>query len=184
MKINIIGTLALLIGAFSMTVNANTISQDQAQISSTIQSYATMADQGAFEYLGRVFAPEIVVDYTSLFGGEPQKTTREALMQQWSNFLPGFDTTYHQLSNFDIKVNGDKALASVDFEASHWIGKDGFWQIAGQYDFNLKRAPHSWVITSVKVIAGNESGSRDVLAEAPKHAVENLKARNKLKIKL
>lgn len=167
-----------------MTVNANTISQDQAQISSTIQSYATMADQGAFEYLGRVFAPEIVVDYTSLFGGEPQKTTREALMQQWSNFLPGFDTTYHQLSNFDIKVNGDKALAIVDFEASHWIGKDGFWQIAGQYDFNLKRAPHSWVITSVKVIAGNESGSRDVLAEAPKHAVENLKARNKLKIKL
>ncbi|WP_375749096.1 nuclear transport factor 2 family protein [Vibrio sp. HN007] len=170
----------LFLGVLSMTVNAKELTRDEAQIRSNINSYAALADQAAFEHLGRLFAPELVVDYTSLFGGEPATVKREVLMGQWAGFLPGFDTTYHELSNLKVDVNGDKADASVDFTASHWVGAEGYWKVSGSYDFTLVRAHDNWEITSVKVNGGDEKGSRDVLGEAPKNAVENLKARNDL----
>lgn len=103
-------------------------------------------------------------------------------MQQWVGFLPGFDATFHDLSNLNVSINGDKASATVDFIASHWIGEEGFWAVSGEYEFGLQRAGDNWQITSVKLNRKAEQGSRDVLAETPKHAAQNLKAREALKV--
>jgi len=165
-----------------MTVNATTLSRNEAQIRSVLNSYATMADQGAFEYLGRLFAPELVIDYSSLFGGEPQTVKREQLMKQWAGFLPGFDTTYHELSDHQIEVDGNRAKASVAVTASHWLGEKGFWQVSGSYDFTLIRADGSWQISSVRIDATGEKGSRDVLGDAPARAENNLEARMALRV--
>lgn len=137
-----------------------------------------MADQGAYEYLGRLLAPKLVVDYTSLFGGEPSTVSNADLMKQWAGFLPGFDTTYHELSDLEVKVDGDSATATVDFTASHWLGKEEFWSVSGEYTFNLIRSADNWVITSIKVDAKVEEGRRDVLAIAPKYSEQNLAERN------
>lgn len=171
---------ALILGVLSMTVSAKDLTRDEAQIRSTLNSYAALADQGAYQHLGRLFAPDLVVDYTSLWGGEAQSVKREALMKQWAGFLPGFDTTYHELSNLLVKVNGETAEASVDFKASHWLGKSGFWQVSGTYEFTLVSARDNWEITSVKLINPSENGSRDILGEAPKYAQKNLAEREAL----
>lgn len=172
----------LFIGVIAMNVNAQTMSLDEAKIRSNINSFSALADQGAFEYLGRLFAPVLTVDYTTLFGGEAQQVKRQDLMQQWAGLLPGFDATFHDLSNLNVSIDGDKASATVDFIASHWLGEEGFWAVSGEYEFGLQRAGDNWQITSVKLNRKAEQGSRDVLAEAPKHAAQNLKAREALKV--
>ncbi|WP_245907199.1 nuclear transport factor 2 family protein [Photobacterium sanctipauli] len=160
-----------------MTVNAQTLTRDEAQIRSALNSFSAMADQGAYEYLGRLFSPELTVDYTSLFGGEPQKVSRQDLMKQWAGFLPGFDTTYHELSNMQVVVNGSSVSAKVDITASHWLGDDGFWAVTGEYAFLMAKVEGHWHITSVTLKANSEDGSRDILAQAPRFAEQKLKAK-------
>ncbi|USE01853.1 nuclear transport factor 2 family protein [Vibrio sp. SCSIO 43133] len=172
----------LFIGAITMNVNAQTMPLDEAKIRSNINSFSALADQGAFEYLGRLFAPELTVDYTTLFGGEAQLVKRQDLIKQWAGFLPGFDATFHHLSNLNVSIDGDKANATVDFTASHWLGAVGFWAVSGEYEFELQRASDNWQITSVKLNRKAEQGSRDILAEAPNQAAQNLKSREALKV--
>lgn len=167
-----------------MTAQAKTLTQDEAQIRSNIQSFSALADQDAYEYLGRLFAPEVLVDYTSLFGGEAETVDRVELMKRWAGFLPGFDTTYHDLSNLNVDIDGDNATATVDFTASHWLGADGFWAVSGRYDFTLSKLDGQWAIKSVKVHGKGEEGSRDVLGKVGAFAKDNLEVRNARAISL
>ena len=136
-----------------------------------------MADQGTFEYLGRLLVPQLTVDYTTLNGGEAQQVKRQDLMAQWANFLPGFDATFDDLSNMKIDIKDDSTKATVDLTASHWLGGDGFWSVSGEYSFTLKRTDNNWQITSIKLNREGEKSDRAVLNEAPKAAQANLKAR-------
>ncbi|WP_112481168.1 nuclear transport factor 2 family protein [Vibrio variabilis] len=176
----------LLIGVVSMNLNAQSqpLSKDEAIIRSNIQSFSAMADQGAFEYLGRLFAPQVTVDYTSLFGGEAAPVNREDLMKQWAAFLPGFDATYHDLRNLKVNVDGDSATAFVDITASHWLGDEGFWAVSGNYEFTLQKSGDNWVIISVTLNSQSESGSRDILGAAPAKAEQNLSKQQAELVKL
>lgn len=183
MKLSMKQRAAVVFGVLSFSINAAELTRDEAQIRSNISGYAALADQGAYQHLGRLFSDELVVDYTSLWGGEPTTVSNVDLMKQWSGFLPGFDTTYHDLSNLDVQVEGDKATASVDFTASHYLA-DNYWLISGRYEYQLNRANDRWVINSVKLNYKDETGSRDVLGEAPKHAAKNLAERESYLISL
>ncbi|MBM7074323.1 nuclear transport factor 2 family protein [Shewanella sp. 202IG2-18] len=169
--------LAFFIGVLSMSALANQESKDEHQITSTIESFSALADQNAFEYLGRLFAPKVTVDYTSLFGGEASSVDRKTLMQQWAALLPGFDVTHHSISHVKVHIAGDKAMATADITASHFLGDKGFWQISSSYDFHLIRHDNYWQINFLKINAGQEKGSRDVLQEAGKHSEKNLRAK-------
>jgi len=43
------------------------------------------------------FADSVVIDYTSLWGGEPATITPAELMASWRGIVPGFDATYRWL---------------------------------------------------------------------------------------
>lgn len=181
----------LVMGVVMMTSNTSfaaseivAMSRDEAQIRSNLSSFAVLADQGAFEYLGALFAPSLTLDYRSLFGGEIQQVEREALMQQWVAFLPGFDATYHQLSNLQVSVAGEQASATVDVVARHWLGEQGYWAIAGSYQFSLSKLEGQWLIDAVTLLASQESGSRDILASAPEQAPANYRARQQRRLDL
>ncbi|QIA63070.1 nuclear transport factor 2 family protein [Vibrio astriarenae] len=168
--IKLIVSVALL--ATSLSILAAVMTQDEAKVRSNVQGFSALADQGAFEYLGRLFASEVTVDYTSLWGGEPATVSNVELMQQWAGFLPGFDTTFHELEAPMVTVQGSTATANVNFTARHWLGESGFWSVSGSYDFTLSKVGEDWVIEALKLNLEDETGSRDVLAEAPKFAVE------------
>ena len=158
------------------------LSQDEAQVRSTIYSFSALADQSAFEYLGTLFATEVSLDYTELFGGEVQTISNQTLMQQWAGFLPGFDTTFHELSNMQVSLEqGDTDLncaqVTVDFTASHWLDDSGFWAISGVYQFTLIKEGGNWAISHVKLFAKEETGSREVLAKVAPLAAKKLAAK-------
>lgn len=166
--------LLLLLGLTVMNVQAYELTRDEAKITLTAQSMGTLADNNQYTQLEQIFAPEVLVDYTSAFGGEAATIKRGDLMNNWAALLPGFDVTYHDLTNIKVVQKGNKATVTADIVASHYIGKDGYWQIAGTYTYEMVKTANDWQIASLTLHAGDEQGSRDVLGQAIE-AVKNSK---------
>lgn len=149
-----------------MTLQASEMTRDEAKIAQTAKSMAILADRNLYDALEQIFTPEVVIDYTSAFGGEVSSIKRGDLMNNWEALLPGFDVTYHDMTNIKIDQDGDNAEVTADIVASHYIGKDGFWQISGSYTFEMHKTDADWQISSLTLNAGDELGTRDVLGQA------------------
>ena len=145
---------------------------DEAAIQTIVESVANLADRGNFESLEQLYAEEVEVDYTSAFGGEVELKSPQALMTQWANSLPGFDRTRHQISNIEMEVKGNRATATADVTADHYLN-EMFWQIAGSYEYGLVKENGQWAIDKMTFIAESEKGSRDLIQEAVEQAKVN-----------
>jgi ketosteroid isomerase-like protein len=160
----IIGALAMILTATpSNSFNAPT--PDEAAIHTIVESVATLADQKNFESLEQLYAEKVEVDCTSAFGGKVELKSPQALMTQWASSLPGFDRTRHEISNIEAVVNGNKATATADVVADHYLEKM-FWQITGSYEYGLVKEDGQWTINQMTFLAESEQGSRDIINEA------------------
>lgn len=172
--------MRFLIGVIMMVVVLNypEISSarpaEKTKLAVMIQSVATLADRGHFEALEKLFAEEVEVDYTSAFGGEVELKSRQALMTQWANSLPGFDATRHSLSNIKIAatVKDGTAKGTADVVADHYLD-DQVWRITGSYEYRFALNADKWEITHMTFNAGPETGSRDLLDKAVQRASRN-----------
>lgn len=147
----------------------NVTTSDEAAIHTIVESVATLADKSNFESLEKLYAEEVEVDYTSAFGGEVELKSPQGLMTQWASTLPGFDRTRHQISNIETEVKGNKATATADVTANHYLD-EMFWQIAGSYEYGLIKEDGQWKIDKMTFIAESEQGSRDIINEAIEQA--------------
>ena len=163
------GVLAMTILA-STSTHAFATPQDKAQIVTIVESVATLADRGEFSALEHLYDDEVTVDYTSLTGGEVELKSPQALMTQWASVLPGFDVTRHDISNVEVTVDGQKAVATADVIADHYMG-DQHWQVQGDYRYGLQKEGDIWRITSHTFKLHQESGDRAVFGPASKRAV-------------
>lgn len=142
------------------------------RIRTIIESVAALADAGNFESLEKLYADEVEVDYTSLFGGEIEVKSPQALMRQWASALPGFDCTKHDLSNHAARIEGDSAEATCDVQAIHLIATKS-WTVRGRYTYRLTKTDGDWRIVSHKFDLAEETGSREVLDLAASAAAAN-----------
>ncbi|MGK7950598.1 MAG: nuclear transport factor 2 family protein [Xenococcaceae cyanobacterium] len=171
----ILGTIT---GILAMTVavnpsnSLNVTTPDEAAIYTIVESVANLADRNNFESLEKLYAEEVEVDYTSAFGGEVELKSPTGLMTQWASTLPGFDRTRHEISNIEAEVNGNKATATADVTADHYLNQM-FWQITGSYEYGLIREDGQWKIDKMTFIAESEKGSRDIINEAVEQANAN-----------
>lgn len=188
MKSLLIGTLALTMATIPTVAIAQSPSPtqapqtaersasiqttDEAAIATLVNSVATLADQGNFETLESLYADSVQIDYTSLFGGDIQTHTPASLMTAWASLLPGFDQTYHALSNIQVNVEGDHATATADVTASHYLGDD-YWQVSGQYEYRLIRQSDNWKIETMTLELSDEQGDRALLEQAAAEAANN-----------
>ena len=157
--------------AFNPTL-AHANAKDEAAIKTIVESVGSLADTGNFEALEKLYAPEIEVDYTSLAGGEVELKSPQALMTQWAGVLPGFDRTRHALSNIQVSSNGETATATANVVADHWVG-DLFWQVKGDYVYQLVKDEDRWLITAHQFNLRAEQGTRDVFGPAAENAAAN-----------
>ena len=154
----------------ALTPNALASSEDEAAVKSVVESVAAFADRGEFEALERLYAPEVLVDYSSLSGAPAELKSAAALMTEWASVLPGFDRTRHALSDVTAKVDGNTATASARVVADHWVG-GAHWQVSGRYSYELGEFEAGWQITSMTFTLQDEVGSRDVFGPASAAAV-------------
>lgn len=144
-------------------------SPEEARIISLVSSIPLAVDLADYALAERAFAPRITIDYTSLWGGEPQQMTPAELMTAWRGIVPGFDATRHEIADVTIAIDGDKAKASAFVDGRHYLnGK--VWRPVGTYDWQLAKIGGQWKVTAMTFNMTQEIGDRALASEAMERA--------------
>ena len=109
------------------------------------------------------FVPRVSVDYTSLFGGNPETLTAEALLERWRGLLPGFDATQH-LSGPVIVTENRNGVATAEAQARgyHYVaGAEGgtVWMASGRYRFAMEQRDGDWKIGGIMFHLAYQEGN-------------------------
>ena len=152
---------------------------DRSGIADQIGALALHIDARRWDALLDLFAPTVQADWTSLFGGAPQALTRDQLIANWRQLLPGFTRTTHVIGTPTIDVHGDTANASASVVAWHFIkehsleGRD-LWLAGGTYEIDFLKRGGAWRITAMTLARAWAEGNLDLprlAAERVTHSV-------------
>ncbi|HEY8469192.1 MAG TPA: nuclear transport factor 2 family protein [Longimicrobiales bacterium] len=115
------------------------------------------------------FADEVHVDYTSLFGGTPERLSADELIERWQGLLPGFAGTQHLTGPIAVTFDGaDEAVAETHVRAYHYVDgvPGGTWMVAGHYTIPVRRGAAGWRITGMRLALIRQEGDVDLAAVA------------------
>jgi hypothetical protein len=138
---------------------------EAAKVISVVSSIPLAVDLANYALAESAFAPKIVIDYTSLWGGTPNTMTPAELMTAWRGMVPGFDVTRHELSDVRARVNGNSATATAAVDGRHWLG-DALWRPIGTYEWDLEKRDGSWKVTRMVFKMTHEIGDRSLTSQA------------------
>lgn len=136
--------------------------RDFAGITTVLEAVANCLDRGDYESLAELYSDHVEMDYTSLFGGEPNRKTREKQMMDWAEIFPGFDLSRHQLSEITIRIEEGIANASCMVKGQFFLGEK-LWEVDGLYHFRLHKRSQHWRIFQHQFDVKSENGNGDIL---------------------
>ncbi|MYQ79774.1 MULTISPECIES: nuclear transport factor 2 family protein [unclassified Streptomyces] len=125
-------------------------------VAETCTRMAVHADRREWEQLRTLFADKVVLDYTSLNGGEPVSLTPQEITDAWRATLSGYDATQHLIANQLVTVEGDRAVCTASFQATHRLAAAhgaSLWTLGGDYRWELVRNGDRWLIDTVVMTA-------------------------------
>ncbi|WP_067483296.1 nuclear transport factor 2 family protein [Actinomadura hibisca] len=140
--------------------------EDRLNIVETCTRMAWHADQREWDALAGIFAEKVTLDYTSLNGGEPAELTPEQIVGGWSQVLGGFDATQHLITNHLVTLEGDRAVCTASFQATHRLANpfgSPLWTLGGTYRFDLVRSGDGWLISGVVMTATWADGNQKLM---------------------
>lgn len=91
------------------------------------------------------YVPNASIDYSSVSGPDSADIPVEIHRANLATFLPGFDKRMHQVTNFDIRIDGDTAVSRAQCRAIHVLDGE-VWLVHGTYHHRLTRTPAGWRI--------------------------------------
>lgn len=150
---------------------------DVARIITLVSSIPLAVDRAAYDLAESAFAAEVVIDYTSLWGGDPATMTPAELMQAWRGIVPGFDATWHELGPVSVSLEGESATARAFVDGRHWIGDD-LWRPVGSYIWDVENLDGEWKVTRMVFDMTQEIGDRALATEAMERAAERQSIEN------
>ncbi|MGK5555995.1 nuclear transport factor 2 family protein [Actinomadura kijaniata] len=142
---------------------------ERLDVIETCTRMAWHADRREWEALRSVFADRVRLDYTSLNGGEPVTLSADDLVAAWSRTLGAFDATQHLVANHLVTVDGDTAVCTASFQATHRLATpfgSPLWTLGGTYRFDLVRDGGGWLIGGVVMTVAWADGNHELLARA------------------
>ncbi|WP_405495912.1 nuclear transport factor 2 family protein [Nocardia sp. NBC_00511] len=128
--------------------------------------YIDIRDWDTFE---SVFADEVTLDYTSIWGGSPATVTPGQIRADWEKLIGSFDATQHLLGNHLVTVDGDRAELTAVFQAIHLLANtfgSPRWTLGGTYRIGLTLIENTWRISTVTMTATWADGNKDILTIA------------------
>lgn len=135
---------------------------DRNEIIEKVNGIATNADMRNWQGVIDCFADEVLLDYTSLVGGNPAKLKPAEIVNAWKGLLPGFKMTQHTVTNHEVMIKGNEADCFSYVTAIHYLpnksGKDT-WTVRGYYDHHFIKTNTGWKVDKMKfkvtLIEGN-----------------------------
>lgn len=160
-----------------MEVTTETIAERSAtaktEIISLMETLFNETDNRNWESVKLTMADSVYVDYTAL-GGDAGSKTPDEIVSGWQALLLGFDRTVHQPHNFSVWVAGERASATLDAIATHYIhgAKDGSqWTVFVGYDTEYVKENEEWKLARIDLSLYDQSGN----TELPLQAIEIVK---------
>ncbi|KAI1209667.1 uncharacterized protein F4807DRAFT_85714 [Annulohypoxylon truncatum] len=160
---------------------------DRANVHDTVTRLGLYLDLESREGLIKdVYAPQVVIDYTSMFGGSPIETTNEKWAEELGPMMSSFDGKQHVVGNVLIElpqpVQGvarpDKcrAIANVNGHLFRRAARGGpMMHNGGRYILDLVRLPeleqkgeNPWRVAKHAMVLSWENGSPDVMTTVAK----------------
>jgi hypothetical protein len=152
-----------------------TTSDDQA-IAATVTRLLFAVDKLDWPGVRAEFADEVETDYTSLFGGTPERMKADTLVQRWRSLLPGFDATQHLTGPVIVTSRKERtAVAETHVRGYHYIESESpsVWMAAGHYVMRMEHTAAGWKIASIRLDTYRQEGNRNFPAIATQRAKEN-----------
>jgi uncharacterized protein len=171
--------LLILFTVFSLTYSQSNQKDkmEQDEIIKTVKTMFDGTDERNWPKVQSTMAESVLLDFSSMSGEAPSILASKQIAQNWAAFLPGFDKTHHQLSNFQVTQIGTIATVHYNGKADHFIGKE-VWTVEGTYDTELSISNGNWVITKHKLNLTKQIGNKSL----PAQAIEITKARTIRKV--
>lgn len=139
--------------------------EDHIAIVNAVNEIGLAADLHDWARVRAQFADQVMVDYTSLAGGQPATIMADTLIESWRGFLPGFSATQHVIANHRVSVDGALAEVLSQFIANHRLveapGGD-LWTLGGHYRHRLRRAGAGWHVVAITMTWTWQSGNADL----------------------
>lgn len=133
---------------------------ERLHVIDTCTRMAWHADQREWDELAEVFADQVILDYTSLNGGEPVTLTPARIVDGWRTGLGVYTATQHLLTNHLVDLDGAGAVCTAAFQATHRKTDDSLWTLGGSYRFDLLRKDDGRRITGVVMTVVWSDGER------------------------
>jgi hypothetical protein len=135
---------------------------DKERIAAVINQVFVATDSREWPAVRDCLAPSVLLDMTSLAGGEPPRLTPQQVTDGWEAGLRPMDAVHHQMGNLSIECGGDEAEARCYGIAYHYrrtrSGRNTR-VFVGSYEFHLVRQADKWQVDvfrfAVKFVDGN-----------------------------
>ena len=152
-------------GSYHSGARASIQLTEQEQVKQRVVTMVNAIDNKQWELASAQFKDRVFVDYSSLSGQPGAETDASQLVGGWRDLLARVETL-HQLSNFDVAIDGDRAQVSSHVYASHQAeGVEGYWDAYGRYQHELERIDGAWKISSMTLIMHGQKGNTNFLSE-------------------
>lgn len=117
-----------------------------------------------------VLADQVALDYTSLWGGAPQRLSGDEVVAAWQQLVPGFDATQHLTGPVVVTAAAeDGATCTTTVRGYHALLVDGrteVWMVAGRYHISLTPATSTWRVSGITLHVAYKEGSRALVEQA------------------
>ena len=144
--------------------------QDVDRIASTIQHLFAATDARDWTLVETLFADSVHMDYSGLGAGAQVQSPQE-ITAGWRSLLPGFERTVHNPHKLAIWVAGERATATYDAIAVHYLDGEE-WTVFAGYDTELVREGGDWKIARTRLSLYEQTGDESL----PARATERVKA--------
>lgn len=130
-----------------------------------VHRFFRAVDTRDWDLVTATLADRVTLDYTSLFGGEPETLEPEEIAARWRGLLPGFDATMHFLG--PLVDDGDTVQCNV--RGYHRLEGET-WMVAGWYTLDLSDTGGRVRIRGITLATSYEAGGRDLVEKAQQRA--------------
>ncbi|MCG8383956.1 MAG: nuclear transport factor 2 family protein, partial [Cytophagales bacterium] len=148
------------------TINTGT---DKKAVQDVAETLFKEVDNRAWEKVINTMADSVYTDYTAL-GGDAGFKSPQTIVEGWQSLLPGFERTVHNPHNFAVWIAGDRATATLDAIATHYLDND-YWTVFVGYDTEYVKGNDGWKLARIDISLYSQAGNQSL----PQAAAENVK---------
>jgi len=116
-----------------------------------------------------------LIDYDPSIWPDPKAMPVAEFRRLASQFMPGFEVRQHQVTNFQIDVEGDLAVSRSQVRAIHLIA-GRIWEAHATYRHGMRRENGEWKIRSLTARIIHQSGD-DLIHVARRRVASSLNER-------